>query len=201
MPISASCEKMSGARGEQGAVGDRIFRLPLASVLKRPRGRILGFGWSMAERDTSATSGSIAVSWREAAKARLGDEMAEASSSTTAADDAEEFDPTPFGLYYGQLFHQQNMLQDSIRTGTYQTALTSNPTSLAGKVVLDVGTGTGLLAFFAVQAGASKVYAVEASDMADHARALVQGNNMGDRIEVRTRMGRGRRARARGAMF
>ena len=33
--------------------------------------------------------------------------------------------------------------------------------------------------------------------MADHARALVQGNNMGDRIEVRTRMGRGRRARAR----
>ena len=52
-----------------------------------------------------------------------------------------------------------------------------------------------------MQAGASKVYAVEASDMADHARALVQGNNMGDRIEVRTRMGRGRRARARGAMF
>lgn len=52
------------------------------------------------------------------------------------------------------------------------------------KTVLDVGTGSGILAIWSAQAGARKVYAVEATKMADHARALVKANNLDHIVEV-----------------
>ena len=65
--------------------------------------------------------------------------------------------------FYGYLSQQQNMMQDYIRTSTYQKAILSNLTDFRDKVVLDVGAGSGILSFFAQQAGAKKVYAVEGS--------------------------------------
>lgn len=64
------------------------------------------------------------------------------------------------------------MLQDYIRTSTYQKAVLINNVDFQDKVVLDVGAGSGILSFFSVQAGAKKVYAVEASSMAQHAQVL-----------------------------
>lgn len=49
---------------------------------------------------------------------------------------------------------------------------------------MDVGAGSGILSFFAVQAGAEKVYAIEASNMAQYAQMLVVANNVQDRITV-----------------
>lgn len=49
---------------------------------------------------------------------------------------------------------------------------------------MDVGAGSGILSFFAVQAGAAKVFAVEASNMAQYAQQLIAANNLGDRIQV-----------------
>lgn len=102
---------------------------------------------------------------------------------TDTPETAPERESTYFG-YYGMLMHQQNMLQDHIRTATYHDAITSNKADFKGKVVLDVGAGTGILSFFAVKAGAARVYAVEASDMAKHARRLVEGNGLGHIITV-----------------
>lgn len=52
------------------------------------------------------------------------------------------------------------------------------------KVVLDVGAGSGILSFFAAQAGACRVYAVEASSMANHAQTLVTANGLDHIIKV-----------------
>ena len=70
------------------------------------------------------------------------------------------------------------MLEDHKRTGAYFQAVMQNRRQFAGKVVLDVGTGSGILAIFAARAGARKVYAVEATAMAQHARTLVQHNGV-----------------------
>ncbi|KAJ8798209.1 hypothetical protein J1605_016842 [Eschrichtius robustus] len=86
--------------------------------------------------------------------------------------------------FYGYLSQQQNMMQDYVRTGTYQRAILQNHTDFKDKVVLDVGCGSGILSFFAAQAGARKIYAVEASTMAQHAEVLVKSNNLTDRIVV-----------------
>lgn len=68
------------------------------------------------------------------------------------------------------------MLQDYIRTSTYQKAVLINNIDFQDKVVLDVGAGSGILSFFSVQAGAKKVYAVEASSMAQHAQVYTSFN-------------------------
>ena len=65
------------------------------------------------------------------------------------------------------------MMQDYVRTNTYQTAMLSNTVDFVGKTILDVGAGSGILSFFAVQAGARKVYAVEASNMAQYCEVRI----------------------------
>lgn len=54
--------------------------------------------------------------------------------------------------YYGMLMHQQNMLQDQVRTGTYYAAIVENTADFHNKVVMDVGAGSGVLSLFAAQA-------------------------------------------------
>ena len=54
--------------------------------------------------------------------------------------------------YYAQLQHQQNMLQDYVRTGCYHEAITENRPDFEGKSVMDVGAGSGILSMFAAQA-------------------------------------------------
>jgi histone-arginine methyltransferase CARM1 len=49
---------------------------------------------------------------------------------------------------------------------------------------MDLGSGSGLLALFAAQAGARKVYAIEASNMADYARILIDSNGFSNVITV-----------------
>lgn len=85
---------------------------------------------------------------------------------------------------YATLVQQQGMLQDHVRTSIYQFAVYENKEDFRGKRVLDVGAGTGILSFFAAKAGASQVYAVEASGMALKAEKLAAGNGLQDIVTV-----------------
>lgn len=63
-------------------------------------------------------------------------------------------------------------------------AVMQNRELFEGKVVLDVGTGSGILAIWAAKAGASRVYAIEYTEMAKHAQALVNHNGVADVVQV-----------------
>ncbi|HEV2785566.1 MAG TPA: 50S ribosomal protein L11 methyltransferase [Solirubrobacteraceae bacterium] len=52
-----------------------------------------------------------------------------------------------------------------------------------GDVVVDLGTGSGLLAYFACQAGAARVFAIEEGTIINLARELALLNRFTDRIE------------------
>ena len=60
---------------------------------------------------------------------------------------------------YAQLYHQKQMLADHNRMAAYHSAILGNADVFKDKVVMDVGTGSGILAVWAAQAGARKVYA------------------------------------------
>jgi type I protein arginine methyltransferase len=87
-------------------------------------------------------------------------------------------------IHYQLLANQQLMLEDVHRTSKYHAGIVENSKDFAGKIVLDVGAGTGILSLFAAQAGAKKVYAVEGTSAADYAQLLIDRAGFADRIEV-----------------
>jgi protein arginine N-methyltransferase 1 len=74
------------------------------------------------------------------------------------------------------------MLHDERRTRDFISALTA--AVQPGDVVLDIGTGSGVLAVAVARAGASRVYAVEASDIADVAAQVFEANGVQDRVTL-----------------
>ena len=54
----------------------------------------------------------------------------------------------------------EEMLKDTVRTGSYRNAIINNPHLFKDKLVLDVGCGTGILSMFAAKAGAKHVVGV-----------------------------------------
>lgn len=81
--------------------------------------------------------------------------------------------------YFNSYSHfgiHEDMLKDSVRTGSYMKAILENKHIFEGKVVLDVGSGTGILCLFAAKAGAKKCIGIECSEIVDCARAIATQN-------------------------
>jgi len=74
------------------------------------------------------------------------------------------------------------MLKDTVRTDAYRDFIYNHKHLFAGKVVLDVGCGTGILSLFCAKAGAARVIAVDNSDIIDKARENIFNNGFADKI-------------------
>ena len=72
------------------------------------------------------------------------------------------------------------MIQDRVRTSSYASFIMASPALFQDAIVLDVGCGTGILSLFAARAGAKRVIAVDASDIALKARRIIESNGYGD---------------------
>lgn len=83
---------------------------------------------------------------------------------------------------YGDIELQRRMVSDRPRTDAFAAAI--HEVVQPGDVVLDVGTGTGILAMFAAKAGARKVYAIDATDITEVAIDLVKANGLSDQIQI-----------------
>jgi len=85
---------------------------------------------------------------------------------------------------YAHFGIHEEMLKDEVRTLTYRNSMWHNKHLFKGKVVLDVGCGTGILSMFAAKAGAAKVIGVDMSSIVDHAKNIVSDNGLSDIVTI-----------------
>ncbi|HEV2777627.1 MAG TPA: 50S ribosomal protein L11 methyltransferase [Solirubrobacteraceae bacterium] len=81
----------------------------------------------------------------------------------------------------GLLHYHASLLADADRVDRLHEAI--HAVVRPGDIVVDVGTGTGVLAYFACQAGAARVFAIEEGPVVNLARELARVNGFDDRVE------------------
>jgi SAM-dependent methyltransferase len=78
--------------------------------------------------------------------------------------------------------YHRGLLADRVRTEAYRAAIEA--AVRPGDVVVDVGCGSGILSFFACEAGAARVYAIDRGGMAGIAQFLTRHLGYADRVTV-----------------
>ncbi|KAI0182145.1 S-adenosyl-L-methionine-dependent methyltransferase [Hypoxylon sp. FL1284] len=126
---------------------------------------------------------SYRVAVQQTLDERWGDaDQAEAQSSSKKGKEGEkkEDDSKYYWESYAGVEIHETMLKDTVRTDAYRDFIYNNKHLFAGKTVLDIGCGTGILSMFCARAGAAKVFAVDASDIVDRAQENVFRNGLSD---------------------
>ena len=150
-------------------------------------------------RSTSRGAGARAPAWAVGVLAACGEprsrqELVEAMGPSAGqafdglrdagllvpVEDAAET-PVIFANYAGVDIHRA-MLNDEVRLQAYWEGLKA--TVRPGDVVIDAGSGTGILATMAALCGARKVYAIERTDFAQVIPQVAADSGVASRVEV-----------------
>jgi protein arginine N-methyltransferase 1 len=93
----------------------------------------------------------------------------------------EDNQQTSSDYYWNSYAHfgiHEEMLKDQVRMKAYRNAIVNNKHLFNGKIVLDVGCGTGIMSLFAAKCGAKHVYGLDYSDIIHQAKQIVKDNNL-----------------------
>lgn len=85
---------------------------------------------------------------------------------------------------FNDLYQHDRMLDDRVRMDAYRAGIAKHVD--ADDVVVDLGTGSGILAFLAAKAGAGKVHAIEHGKMIELAEATAKANQINTVVFHRT---------------
>ncbi|KAF4091672.1 hypothetical protein AMELA_G00039900 [Ameiurus melas] len=104
---------------------------------------------------------------------------------------------------YAHFGIHEEMLKDEVRTLTYRNAMYHNKHVFKDKIVLDVGSGTGILSMFAAKAGAKHVYGhshtslagsdvpdtsisyyIECSSISEYSEKIIKANHLDNVITI-----------------
>ena len=77
---------------------------------------------------------------------------------------------------FDDLYEHEKMLSDKPRVDSYYKAISER--IKPGDQVVDLGTGTGILSFFASKSGADKIYAIDHSNIISIAKELAEFNGI-----------------------
>jgi len=98
----------------------------------------------------------------------------EEENATAKPEDKSDY----YWRSYAHFGIHEEMLKDEVRMRSYRNSILNNTHLFKGKVVLDVGCGTGIMSLYAAKAGAKKVYGIDYSDIVLHAQQIVKDNKL-----------------------
>lgn len=145
----------SGAGEEADAVGYRSPQVEIAALRKRLKDCELLIQTLAADDDVVEAAG-------------CGDSDRKTSMGA---------DSGYFGSYSHLDIHEV-MLNDRHRTNAYAAAISENREFIEGKIVLDVGCGSGILSMLAARAGAKLVIGIDVSDILEKTRVVIERNGL-----------------------
>lgn len=156
--------------GDHEIHGDR-YTLPILDAFSTPR--TLSQGLEELERRLKGVPSLIALVATIKALHEYGFLVQPGGSTSVRRAHEKRFDAAPIHI---------RMLNDELRTSAFQTAIRQTVTP--DTIVLEIGTGTGVLAVTAAKSGARHVYAIESTSMSRTAQRMVDANGVGDRVTV-----------------